>query len=81
LAAGKGITVGTNPSIRAGAPLIESHQYTVTNAWKDASGTGYVTLRNPWGFDGAGQDSNPGDALVTMTIDQLQQNIDGGMVF
>ncbi len=81
LAGGKGITVGTNASITAGAPLIESHQYTVTNVWKNTSGTGYVTLRNPWGIDGAGQDSNPNDALVTMTVTQLQQNLESGMIF
>ena len=25
-------------------------------------------MRNPWGFDGAGSDSNTGDGLVTLTV-------------
>ena len=77
---GRGVTVGTNSGIGGGAPLIGFHTYTVTSAWKDGSGTMYVTLRNPWGFDGAGSDGNPGDGLVTMTIGQLQQNLQAGAI-
>jgi hypothetical protein len=77
---GKGVTVGTNSNIIGGAPLIGDHTYTVTAAWEDSSGTEWVTLRNPWGFDGAGSDSNPGDGLVTMTISQLQMNLQAGTV-
>ena len=74
---GRGVTIGTSGTIGGGAPLIDNHSYTVTAAWRDASGTGWVTLRNPWGIDGAGWDGNPGDALVTMTINQLQQEPPG----
>lgn len=30
-----------------------------------------VVLRNPWGYDGAGNDSNTADGLVTVTGAQL----------
>jgi hypothetical protein len=29
-----------------------------------------VTVRNPWGFDGAGEDDNYWDGYVTLTGDQ-----------
>ena len=74
LNSGKGVTVGTTSSITGNAPLIYDHAYTVTSAWTDSSGTQYVQLRNPWGFDGAGSDSNPSDGLVTLTVSQLNQN-------
>jgi hypothetical protein len=31
-------------------------------------------LHNPWGVDGAGNDSNPGDGIVTLTFAQIQAN-------
>jgi hypothetical protein len=71
---GKGVTIGTTLSISGGTPLIYDHAYTVTAAWTDSSGTEYVQVRNPWGFDGAGNDGNSGDALVTLTVGQLSQN-------
>ncbi len=80
LASGKGVTVGNNANVVWVAPLIYSHTYTVTAAWRDGSGNEYVQLRNPWGFDGAGNDSNPGDALVTMTIGQLNANLQAGTI-
>lgn len=70
LNAGKGVTLGTNPSVW-GVPLIGDHTYTVVKAWKDQYGTGYVTLRNPWGYDGAGSDSNTYDGYVTLSVNQL----------
>lgn len=36
-----------------------------------------VTLRNPWGFDGAGSDANAADGLVTLTADQIQRVFTG----
>jgi hypothetical protein len=78
--AGKGVTIGTNVNINSGAPLIGDHTYTVTNTWRDSSGTGYLTLRNPWGFDGAGNDGNAGDGLVTVSMYQLQSNMQAGSI-
>gem|GEM_PF-2179180 len=80
LSAGKAVVIGTNANIVAGAPLIGTHTYSVTSAWRDGSGTGWVTLRNPWGFDGAGNDGNLYDGLVTMTISQLQANLQSGNI-
>jgi len=71
----KAVTFGTISGINSGAPLVGNHAYTVTSAWQDSSGTKWVTLRNPWGYDGAGNDGNSGDALVTMTMGQLQANM------
>jgi hypothetical protein len=71
---GKGVTIGTTYSISSGAPLIYDHTYTITAAWTDSSGTQDVQLRNPWGFDGAGNDGNSADALITLPVSQLLQN-------
>jgi hypothetical protein len=80
LNSGRGVTIGTNSWAAAGAPLIGSHTYSVTSAWKDSWGTPYVTLRNTWGMDGAGWDGNSADGLVTMSMDQLRQNIQAGAI-
>lgn len=79
LNSGKGVTIGTNSGIVGGAPLIGYHTYTVTSAW-NSGGTQYVQLRNPWGYDGTGNDGNSGDALVTMTLGQLNQNLQAGAI-
>jgi hypothetical protein len=55
-------------------PLIMSHMYTVMNVIRNSAGTvTSLVLRNPWGIDGAGNDSNPNDGLVTVTPSQLFQ--------
>jgi hypothetical protein len=77
---GKGVTYGTFTSVNSGAPLIGFHTYTITKAWRDASGTGYVTMRNPWGYDGAGWDSNTSDGLVTLSMYQMQSNMQAGSI-
>jgi hypothetical protein len=33
-----------------------------------------ITLRNPWGNDGAGNDGNTADGYVTVTGEQFRQN-------
>ncbi len=80
LAAGRGVTYGTINGINSGAPLIAAHTYTVTSAWRDGSGVGYVTMRNPWGYDGAGWDSNTSDGYVTLNMYQLQSNMMAGSI-
>jgi hypothetical protein len=70
LAAGEAVTIGlgTPP---AGAPLIGDHAYTVDHVTRDAKGNIVsVTLRNPWGVDGAGNDGID-DGYVTVTPAQL----------
>jgi hypothetical protein len=55
-----------------GAPLITGHMYTVMSVLRNAAGAVVsITLRNPWGIDGAGNDSNPNDGLVTVTPQQI----------
>jgi len=75
LSSGKGVTVGTLGSVNAGAPLIASHTYTVTSV-----NNGYLTLRNPWGYDGAGNDSNTSDSFVTLSASQLLSNMQAGSI-
>lgn len=70
------VTVGVLSGRWAGAtngvPLVMQHMYSVASIIKNSAGavTGIV-LRNPWGFDGAGSDSNTNDGLVTVTPSQL----------
>ena len=65
LSANKAVTIGINtPALNA--PLIGSHAYEVVST----DGTN-VVLRNPWGVDGAGHDSNVNDGYVTITAAQL----------
>jgi hypothetical protein len=55
-----------------GAPLILRHAYTVVSVARDmADRILTITLRNPWGWDGAGNDGNVNDGLVTVTPNQL----------
>jgi uncharacterized protein YaiE (UPF0345 family) len=69
LAAGHAVTAGSNnPS---SAPIVSSHAYDV-QAVTDVNGTWYVTVYNPWGFDGASWDSNPNDGLLQLTASQFQ---------
>jgi hypothetical protein len=60
------IAAGTRSTVSAGSPLVGSHAYSVVGAYRDAGGTLRITLRNPWGVDGAGNDGNAGDGLVTV---------------
>ena len=59
-------------SIASGAPLENNHSYTVMYVTSNSSGVvTSITLRNPWGYDGLGNDGNPNDGLVTVTPGQL----------
>lgn len=64
--------VGEKKAGVGGAQLIMGHMYTVISVSRNSAGTvTRITLRNPWGVDGAGDDGNPSDGLVTVTPDQL----------
>lgn len=71
LAAGHAVIAGSNSS--TAAPIVGSHAYNVhavvfeNNLW-------YVTVYNPWGFDGASYDSNSGDGLLKLTASQFQSS-------
>jgi hypothetical protein len=44
------------------------------------NGTQYVTVRNPWGYDGAGSDSNVTDGFVKITLAQFQAAFSAGSI-
>jgi hypothetical protein len=68
--AGKAVTLAIG-NVPAGAPLIGDHAYTVDHVNLDARGNvASVTLRNPWGVDGAGNDGHD-DGYVTVSITTL----------
>ena len=70
LSQGKAVTYATNVAVD-GSALISGHAYEVIAVNADATGKlTSVTLRNPWGIDGAGSDSNPNDGYVTVTAQQ-----------
>ena len=51
-----------------GAPLVKNHEYMVVGVNKSANGTvTSVVLRNPWGYDGKGNDADTSDGLVTIS--------------
>ena len=71
-AAGEAVSIGVFAR-PAGVPLVTSHMYTFAGVVRNAAGaiTG-VTLRNPWGTDGAGStDGNPTDGYVTVSVANL----------
>ncbi len=72
LAAGKAVALMSLNTIPGGVPIIANHAYSVMSITQVGSGFNIV-LRNPWGFDGAGFDSNPLDGIITLTGDQLKQ--------
>jgi len=70
----RGVITGTKDSV-SGAPVVGNHVYTIVRATKDAVGNMFVTLRNPWGFDGGGNnDGNANDAHVTISMTQFRSN-------
>ena len=76
LEAGKSVTYAVG-NVASGAPLIGYHAYTVVSVNVDGNGNPVsVTLRNPWGIDGAGNDGN-NDAYVTITAAQAHASFLG----
>jgi hypothetical protein len=78
LANHKAVAAITNTSI-SNAPIIGSHAYSVV-ATSVESGVQYVTVRNPWGVDGAGSDSNTQDGLVKITLAQFVTCFSSGSI-
>jgi Calpain family cysteine protease len=76
LKAKQAVTIGIN-NVPSGAPLIGDHAYEVNAVNFDKTGKAIsVTLRNPWGIDGAGNDGS-NDGYVTVTATQLEAAYDG----
>jgi hypothetical protein len=71
LSAGKAVTFAAQSTKDSSIPLIGEHAYTVVSVNTDANGNMTLTLRNPWGIDGAGNDGND-DGYVTVTAAQAQ---------
>lgn len=77
LNSGRAVTLGTKGST-SGAPVVGYHAYSVVGVSRDSSGSPIFTLRNPWAFDGAGNDGNTGDGLVRLNFSQMQNNFTNG---
>jgi len=77
LNAGKAVTLAINTPTH-GAPVVGSHAYQVVSVDTDANGNRTVTLRNPWGVDGAGNDGK-NDGYVTLTSVQAFGSTWGGI--
>jgi calpain family cysteine protease len=74
VASGQAVTIGFTGSVAAlAAPLVMNHMYAVASVARGASGSiSTITLRNPWGIDGANnKDDNARDRLVTVTPAQI----------
>lgn len=80
LSANRPVDVGTMASLTPGAPFIARHTYSVLNVAKDGNGTVQVTLRNPWGSDGASYDDNSFDGLLTLPYSLLKANCASGSI-
>jgi hypothetical protein len=80
LKAGDAATFATGGTIKDGASLIGDHAYEIASVTVDSKGNPLsVTLRNPWGVDGIGNDGN-NDGYVTMTLKQALDNMSGMVV-
>ncbi len=76
---GKSVTMGVSTPTD-GAPLIGNHAYSVDHVNVDSNGNAVsVTLRNPWGIDGAGNDGH-NDGYVTITAAQAKNAFLGLMI-
>jgi len=71
LAQGHAVTLASQ--YNAASPVVAGHAYMVKDAFT-SGGQQYVTVFNPWGWDGRTWDADLYDGLLTLTIDQIQQN-------
>jgi hypothetical protein len=71
---GQAVTIGfsgAKKTTSSGAPLVMGHQYIVSSVQRNSAGVVVsITLRNPWGVDGAGSDGRD-DGFVTVTPAQI----------
>jgi len=71
LSSGYAITLGSNYD--ATSPVVSSHAYMVKSV-QTVGSQKYVTVYNPWGWDGATWDADRYDGLLELTIQQVQEN-------
>ncbi|QOV90728.1 C2 family cysteine protease [Humisphaera borealis] len=65
---GRAVVASSINALPNGLPYVNQHLY-VVNSVDTAGGT--ITVRNPWGYDGAGNDANPQDGYYTFTASQF----------
>ena len=65
------VTLGSYYS--AASPVVGSHAYTVRSV-ETVAGQQYVTVYNPWGWDGRTWDNNSYDGMLTLSMEQIQNN-------
>lgn len=70
VATAQAVTICFRGQLTGNVPLITSHVYTVAAVSRQAGARTSITLRNPWGRDGAGSDGR-NDGLVTLTAAQI----------
>jgi hypothetical protein len=61
MSAGHALSAGSKDS--SGTPIVASHAY-VIHSLSTIGGIQYVTVYNPWGWDGSGDDGNSSDGLI-----------------
>jgi len=71
LSQGHSVTIGSN--YNAQSPVVGSHAYVVMSVHTSGQQR-YVTIYNTWGWDGRTWDSNRYDGLLTLSIQQIQEN-------
>jgi hypothetical protein len=79
LANNKAIAAISPGNVPSGIPIISSHAYSIV-ATSTVDGTQYITVRNPWGFDGTGNDGNTSDGLIQLTVAQFNAAFTGGSI-
>jgi hypothetical protein len=73
LAGGQALTIGfTGSAPVGGARIVTGHAYTVASVTRNSLGQVIsITLRNPWGTDGGGNNDGANDGFVTLTPQQI----------
>ncbi len=68
-----GHAVSAGSYLGAASPIVGGHAYGLRGI-QNVSGDWYVTVYNPWGYDGASWDGNPGDGLLTITLSMFRSS-------
>ncbi|MFP4106450.1 MAG: C2 family cysteine protease [Phycisphaerae bacterium] len=66
----KGYSVTAGSRSDASSPIVGSHGYVV----KSIDSSNYVTVYNPWGYDGVSYDSNSSDGLLRISLSNFKSN-------
>ena len=77
LDAGHAITLGSKSS--PATPIVGGHAYVVESISQTSEGT-FVTVFNPWGYDGRTWDSNYNDGLLTISVTQLKASFTTALI-